>query len=71
MEINKYALLADVADITPNIHFSSKDDHAIVSMVANNLGVSILPKLVIEGVQDQIMALPLEPFYSKLTDHFT
>lgn len=53
------------AGITPKIHFSSKDDHAIVSMVANNLGISILPKLVIEGVQNQIMALPLEPFFSR------
>ncbi|MGN0370718.1 MAG: LysR family transcriptional regulator [Butyrivibrio sp.] len=53
------------AGITPDIPFSSKDDHAIVSMVANNLGISILPQLVIEGVQNQILALPLEPFYSR------
>lgn len=53
------------ADITPKIHFSSKDDLAIVSMVANNLGISILPKLIIEGVQSQITALPLEPFFSR------
>ncbi|MGN0378384.1 MAG: LysR family transcriptional regulator [Butyrivibrio sp.] len=53
------------AHITPNIPFSSKDDHAIVSMVANNLGISILPQLVIEGVQNQILSLPLEPFASR------
>lgn len=53
------------ADISPNTPFSSKDDHAIVSMVANNLGISILPKLVIEGVQNQILAIPLEPFASR------
>ena len=51
--------------VTPNICFSSKDDHAIASMVANRLGISILPKLVIEGVQNQILALPLEPFFSR------
>ncbi|MGN0299700.1 MAG: LysR family transcriptional regulator [Lachnospiraceae bacterium] len=51
--------------IQPQIQFSSKDDHAIVSMVANQLGISILPNLVIEGVRNQILALPLEPFFSR------
>ncbi|MGN0142466.1 MAG: LysR family transcriptional regulator [Roseburia sp.] len=51
--------------IKPNIHFSSKDDIAIVSMVANNLGISILPKLVIEGMDSSILALPLEPYYTR------
>ncbi|MGN0350436.1 MAG: LysR family transcriptional regulator [Roseburia sp.] len=51
------------AHITPKIPFSSKDDHVIVSMVANKLGISILPNLVIEGVKNQITALPLEPFF--------
>lgn len=51
--------------IKPNIHFSSKDDIAIVSMVANNLGISILPKLVIEGIDSSILALPLEPYYTR------
>jgi DNA-binding transcriptional LysR family regulator len=51
--------------IKPSIHFSSKDDHAIVSMVANDLGVSILPKLVIKDFVHQIKALPLEPYFSR------
>lgn len=49
----------------PNIQFISKDDIAIVAMVANNLGISILPSLVINGVRNQILALPLEPYYSR------
>lgn len=53
------------AQIKPNIYFTSKDDHAIVSMVANNLGVSILPDLVISGVRSQIRALPLEPYCTR------
>lgn len=55
----------DDAKIKPNICFSSKDDHAIVSMVANHLGLSILPELVIRGMENQILALPLYPFYSR------
>lgn len=51
--------------ITPNIRFSSKDDLSIVTMVANELGISILPRLVIQGFTDSILALPLEPFYSR------
>ncbi len=53
------------AHITPVIPFSSKDDHVIVSMVANKLGLSILPDLVIKGVEQQITAIPLEPFYTR------
>lgn len=49
--------------ITPDIHFSSKDDHAIISMISNKLGISILPELVIRGCQQQILSLPLEPYY--------
>lgn len=51
--------------IKPSIRFSSKDDHAIVSMVANDLGVSILPKLVIKDFEHQIKVLPLAPYYSR------
>lgn len=53
------------AGIQPDIRFSSKDDHVIISMVANNLGISILPRLVIGNAKDQIQALPLEPFFSR------
>ncbi|SKB98910.1 DNA-binding transcriptional regulator, LysR family [Lachnospiraceae bacterium] len=51
--------------VTPNERFSSKDDSAIVSMVANDLGLSILPKLVVEGNDFSFDAFPLEPYYSR------
>ena len=38
--------------IEPDIRFSSMDDHVVISMVANNLGISMLP-------------LPLEPNFSR------
>lgn len=50
------------ADVTPYIRFSSTDDHAIISMVANHLGISILPNLIIQEWSNQITALPLEPY---------
>ncbi|MCI5650098.1 MAG: LysR family transcriptional regulator [Fusicatenibacter sp.] len=58
-----YAL--DTSKVAPNILFSSKDDHAIISMTANKLGISILPKLVIRNFENQILAYPLEPFYQR------
>lgn len=51
--------------ISPDILFSSKDDHAIVSMVANGLGISILPGLTIAGFHDIIDFYPLNPYYSR------
>lgn len=58
-----YAL--DDSGVVPNMKFSSKDDSAIVSMVSNNLGLSILPKLVVEGIDFDYLALPLDPPYSR------
>ena len=48
------------AGITPDIRYTSTDDHTVISMVSNNLGVSILPNLVIGTAQSKILALPLE-----------
>ncbi|MGN0424837.1 MAG: LysR family transcriptional regulator [Acetatifactor sp.] len=51
--------------VEPKILFSSKDDHAIISMIANQLGISILPKLVIRNFENQVSSYPLEPFYQR------
>ena len=53
----------DDAKISPNICYSSTDDHTVISLVANKLGVSILPNLVIGTAHSKILALPLEPHY--------
>ena len=59
----RYAL--GTAGVTPNIKFTSKDDHAIISMIANHLGISILPGLVLRGYGEQVRALPLSPRCSR------
>ncbi|MCR5054421.1 MAG: LysR family transcriptional regulator [Lachnospiraceae bacterium] len=56
--------LAD-SGVVPDERFSSKDDSAIVSMVANNLGLSILPELVVMGNDFKFKNLPLDPPYSR------
>jgi DNA-binding transcriptional LysR family regulator len=50
------------ANVQPYIRFSSTDDHAIISMVANHLGISILPNLFLQEMAGRITALPLEPY---------
>lgn len=55
-------LALNQANITPQIKFTSKEDRAIVSMVANKLGFSILPKLVLKDLEQRVQVLPLEPY---------
>lgn len=49
------------AKITPDIHFSSRDDYTIISMVSKHLGISILPQLVIGETSLPIKIVPLQP----------
>ena len=48
--------------VAPDVQYSSKDDYTIVSMVAGHLGISILPKLVLESYEAPIRTLPLAPY---------
>lgn len=55
------------AGIDVNVTFSSKDDVAIMSMVENGLGVSILPELITLRHFQNVKILPLNPpFYRTL-----
>ena len=45
----------------PNIRFTTKDDYAIIAMVEQGLGVSIMPELLLQGMQDKVAARPLDP----------
>lgn len=51
--------------ITPKIRVSSKDTHVIMSMVANHLGISVLPRLAIEKEKERIQYRPLEPMITR------
>lgn len=48
--------------ISPDIQYSAMDDFTIVSMVACGLGVSILPKLVLDHHDSNVLTLPLFPY---------
>ena len=51
----------DKAGITPNIRFTTKDDYAVIAMVEQGLGISIVPELVVRGRGQRVELRPLEP----------
>lgn len=46
--------------ITPPIQYEIAEDQAIISMVQNSLGISILPAMILYHLPDTIRAIPLE-----------
>ena len=51
----------DAAGVKPNVRFYTKDDYAIIAMVEQGLGISIMPELLLKGRQDRVLKLPLVP----------
>ena len=49
------------AGIKPNIRFSTKDDYAIIAMVEQGLGISIMPELLLKGRHDNVEIKELVP----------
>ncbi|QWU17000.1 DNA-binding transcriptional regulator, LysR family [Paenibacillus sophorae] len=47
-------------NVTPTIKFELEDDQAIISMVQNGMGISILPEMVLYRVPNNIRILGLE-----------
>lgn len=54
-------------DIKPNVHFTTWDDYAIMSMVESGFGISMLPQLILQRIPYKIVAKELEvPAYRKI-----
>lgn len=51
----------DAAGVKPNVRFYTKDDYAIIAMVEQGLGMSIMPELLLKGRNDKLLTLPLVP----------
>ena len=49
------------AGIRPNIKYSTKDDYAMIAMVEQGLGISIIPELLLKGREDHIVVKELVP----------
>lgn len=51
----------EAAGVKPNVRFYTKDDYAIIAMVENGLGMSIMPELLLKGRTDRVQAMPVIP----------
>lgn len=51
----------DKAGVRPNIKFTTKDDYAILAMVEQGLGISIVPELLLRGRRENLVVRCLEP----------
>ena len=51
----------DKAGVRPNIRFTTKDDYAVLAMVEQGLGISIVPQLLLKGHREALEVRPLEP----------
>ena len=49
------------AGIHPNIKYSTTDDYAMIAMVEQGLGISIIPELLLKGRNDHIVTKELVP----------
>ena len=56
----------DAAGVTPNIRYTTKDDYAIIAMVEQGLGVSIMPELLLSGRTDNVRIMELTPPASRV-----
>ena len=53
--------------IAPQIHFTTWDDYAIMSMIESGLGISILPELILQRIPYRIVAKRLDvPAFRKI-----
>jgi len=54
-------------NINPNVHFTTWDDYAVMSMVEGGLGIAILPQLILRRIPYKIVAKELDvPAYRKI-----
>lgn len=54
-------------NIAPNVHFTTWDDYAVMSMVEGGLGIAILPELILRRIPYKIVTKELDvPAYRKI-----
>ncbi|QDR79480.1 LysR family transcriptional regulator [Sporomusa termitida] len=64
---NEITAIFEENHICPHVRFTARDDYAIISMVENGLGISILPELVLHRTPYNIVKKELDlPAYRKL-----
>ncbi|QOS88769.1 MULTISPECIES: LysR family transcriptional regulator [Peribacillus] len=68
---DKISEIFKIHQINPDVHFVEDDVYAIIAMVENGLGISILPELVLKNTSQKIISKELEnPAYRDLAIAF-
>lgn len=52
-------------NVTPKLFQTELDDATVASMVSHRFGVSIMPKLMLMGINSQVVSKPLDPACSR------
>lgn len=55
--------LIEQSGYSPEIRYTSRDDYAVLSMVRHGIGISIIPKLVVEGFSKDLSTVAYSPEY--------
>ena len=70
LERQEKAEISEIFDrygISPNIHFTTVDDYAVMSMVEKGLGISFLPELILKRMPYRIITKELDiPAFRRL-----
>ena len=56
----------EAAGVTPNVRFYTKDDYAVIAMVEQGLGISIMPELLLGGLTHNVKLMPLDNRASRI-----
>lgn len=56
----------EAVGVKPNVRFTTKDDYAMIAMVEQGLGVSIMPELLLRGRDEGVVTRPLDPPASRV-----
>ncbi len=57
---NDVKVILEQYHVKPNIRFELSEEVGIISMISHHLGISILPKLVINTLPPTLKAIPLK-----------
>ena len=47
--------------VLPRVRYTNMDDTALISMIEHGLGLTILSRMILQGVSAEVKALPLQP----------
>ncbi|MDM5317242.1 LysR family transcriptional regulator [Fictibacillus sp. b24] len=64
-EISEPLTIFKQNSVEPNIQYRVHDDYAIMSMIEQGLGVSILPKLILSRCPYQVVTKPISPSFAR------